>query len=354
MPYAAGRRPTVRVAPPVALAVLLVVGVLTGCRSSAVPPAPVPLPEAVEPPAPMGATVAVVLPPSDEVDERVLVALEASVAALGADAGTGIREVRAYRSTSSAFVGDLVGVLAERGTDLICVIGSTARSVVVSGAERYPHLRYCAAPSVAGASGPPNATLLEVRTGELGYVVGVAASSRAGDGPVGVVLSAAGLHGAAFRTGLLVGLDEAQVIEVPLTSEVDATTAVQLALDAGARVVVVDGVLGAGAALELAAASAWVLGPAVIVDTAAIGDRTVLTWRTDWLSVLRRPVEQLLEGDEPAPSLGFAEEVFEVEFGAGATSAVRRLVGESIDGIVAGSIDPLDPATVGPPPDEGS
>jgi hypothetical protein len=332
----------------------------TSCTSEPDVAAPPPTPEAEEAVVPLGLTVAVVLPPEDEIDDGVRRALEAAVADLRGELGPEIRSVTTYRPDAGPFVADLVTTLTERGTDLVCVLGSRARPVVTSAADLHPELRYCATPvTLDPDETATHIAWVEIRTAELGHVLGVTARSAAGEGPVGVILSGAGLHGSALRNGLLAGLDGAEVVEVSVTAELDASSAVERVLAAGARVVVIDGLPGAADAIEAAAAaSATVLAPAAVVGPGTVAGRSVMTWRVDWRTALRHPIDLLLDADGFRPtSLGLAEEVIVVELGPAASAADRRAAEAAIQELLDGSRDPLAPAARGtpaaPPPDAG-
>lgn len=300
----------------------------------------------------LGLRVGVVLPPADELDDELLRSLEADVAALGASLGPEIRHVRPYRPDSGPFVADLVELLLEEGTELICVVGGRGREVVLDAAELHPERHYCAAPGDPEADVPDHVELLEVRTGELGHLLGVAARVAAGGEPVGVVLGGGKMRDVALRDGLLAALEGAEVVEVTVNDETDATTAVTEVLAAGAAVVVVDGVPGAQEALPLAAEQALVLAPTALIAGDAVSSRVVASWRIRWNAVLRRPVQELVGGDEPrAPaSVGLAEDVVTLEPGLGADLAVRRALEEARAALLEEELDPFEPPD--PPPEE--
>jgi basic membrane lipoprotein Med (substrate-binding protein (PBP1-ABC) superfamily) len=338
------------------------------------PPTPT-APEPSEPPAsPLGTSVGVVLPSDDEVDPAVQGVLKRDVERLAVWAGEDVREMRAYRADSVAFAADLAQLRAERGDDLVCVLGRHGPEVAAALRERYSDVSFCAVavgspedgtdpvdPTASDAADDPGTPdVVELRVEELGHVIGVTARLAADEGTVGVLLGGDELPADAFRTGLLAGLtgvdvvDAAEVVEI--TDEDEPPTAADAAralVEEGVEVLVVDGSVGAVEALETVDDDVLVLAPVAVVEEADAQDGAVATWRVRWDRILQAPVAALLEGeDEIDGRLGFAEEVFEVDVGPGGDTGIADAVDDVVERFVAGERDAATPGQQADPGDQ--
>jgi hypothetical protein len=323
--------------------------VLLGCTSGEqqeVAPPPVPAPPAETSP-PSGIRIGFVLPPaaSDEDEQRLQVA--GDLQTIGALRDEGVSDLRTLEPDGPAFVADLATWLAERRTDLICVLGPDAQRTVTPLAERHPHLEFCALPS--GATDPPeNVTAVELRFEELGHLVGVTALAAAGDGPIAAVVGSDRAGVARFRDGMRAGAAGEQLLESAPTDEQEVLAAVDDAVSLGARALVLD--VGAGAreaVSRAAAAGVLVLAPSAVlasVEDPDVARATVLGWRLRWDVALRPVVGAMLDPEEEAPtSVGFADGLFLVSPGPSLDPAVEAEVEETVSGLRRQARDPLAP-----------
>jgi basic membrane lipoprotein Med (substrate-binding protein (PBP1-ABC) superfamily) len=304
------------------------------------PPLPTPEPPAATSPA-AGIRVGFVLPPaaSDEDDQRSQLAGDLRL--VGALRDEGISELRTLEADGPEFVGDLATLLAERRTDLICVLGPDAQRVAGPLAVRHPQLRFCAVP--AGASEPPaNLAAVEVRFEELGHLVGIAAATVAGaaagdegedgggdgDGPIASVLGSDRAGVTRMRDGIRAGVAGRQLLESAPSDEAEVEQAVDAAIEAGATVLILDLGLGAVDAIERAAAAGLaVIAPAAVVDQVEGDVPVLLTWRLRWDVALRPVVASMLDPDVEVPtSVGLSENVFVLTLGDALQGAARALV----------------------------
>ncbi len=347
-------------ATPVAVLLMLLVG-LAACTNDA-PTAmepPEASPPAPTPATPPGARVGVVLPPTSEVDAGVSASIDAQLVRLAATTDETVSELRGYAAADPRFVEDLARWLAERGTELVCVLGDRAEDVVVPLARLYPGGRFCAlpagppSPDEAGATPDSDGILrVDLRIEELGHLVGVAARTQAQDAPVGLLLGGDELPDQRFRLGLLAGLAGTQVVEadVPSGQDVSLTDRAEAVLAAGAEVVVVDGGGGASEAVAVIGDRAEVLAPSAVLIDAATTD-VALRWSVRWDRALVWPLNEMAgaPGTAQHTSVGLTEDVFEVLVGDGASDAVGVALEVASDGLIAGSIDPATPSS--PEPD---
>jgi basic membrane lipoprotein Med (substrate-binding protein (PBP1-ABC) superfamily) len=325
------------------------------------PPLPTPEPPAATSPA-AGIRVGFVLPPaaSDEDDQRSQLAGDLRL--VGALRDEGISELRTLEADGPEFVADLATLLAERRTDLICVLGPDAQRVAGPLAVRHPQLRFCAVP--AGASEPPaNLAAVEVRFEELGHLVGVAAATVAGaiagdgedgggggDGPIASVLGSDRAGVTRMRDGIRAGVAGRQLLESAPSDEAEVEQAVDAAIEAGATVLILDLGLGAVDAIERAAAAGLaVIAPAAVVDQVEGDVPVLLTWRLRWDVALRPVVASMLDPDVEVPtSVGLSENVFVVTLGDALQGAARALVEDAAAELRRGVRD----AQEAPPPTE--
>jgi basic membrane lipoprotein Med (substrate-binding protein (PBP1-ABC) superfamily) len=335
----------------VALVLLLAACTNGDAASEPVPSPPVPAPA---PAPPIGARVAVVLPPTSVLDPAVLTALEAQLAELGADAGESVRELAGYPAADPRFVEDVTVWLAEQGTDLVCVLGERAEAVVVELAARYRDVRFCAVPSSPPATDGVDTEVddrivrVDLRVEELGYLVGVAARTEAGEAPIGLVLGGDELPGERFREGLLAGLAGAEVVEADVPPDEGASLAdrVEAVLAADVGLVVLDGGVGVSEALEVVGDRAAVMAPRAVVDAGGAGP-VALSWSVRWDLALAAPLASLVDdADEPVQvTVGLADEVFDVAVGERASGSTAAALTTASDGIVRGVLDPSVPAS---------
>jgi hypothetical protein len=337
------------------LAVVLTLAACTPADEQATrpPPAPEP-PPATSPTA--GVRVGFVLPPaaSDEDDQRTQLAGDLQL--VSALRGEGISEVRTLEPDGPAFVADLASLLADRGTDLICVLGPGAQRVVAPLAVRHPHLRFCAVP--AGSTDPPeNVAVVDVRFEELGHLLGVAASVVTEDGPVASVLGSDRAGVTLLRDGIRAGVGGRPLLESAPTDEEAVLAAVDAAIADEAEVLIIDVGIAARTAIERAVAGGLqVLAPAAVLAELDVAEATVLSWRLRWDVAVRPVVASMLDPEEEVPSsVGFVDNVFLVTSGDRLTGQARLLVDEAANELRRGTRDPLEePATRPlPPEDEG-
>jgi hypothetical protein len=350
---AATRRVGARSRPAAAMvAVVLMLAACTSDGEQATPPPPAPeAPPATTPAA--GIRIGFVLPPaaSDEDDQRAQLAGDLQLVSALRDEG--ISEIRTLEPDGPEFVPDLAALLADRGTDLICVLGPGAQRVVAPLAVRHPQLSFCAVP--AGSTDPPdNVTAVDVRFEELGHLLGVAATVAADGGPVASILGTdrAGVTG--LRDGIRTGVGGVALLESAPSDEEEVLAAVDVAIAEDAEVVIIDVGIAVHAAVERAAAGGLqVLAPSAVLTELDVGEATVLTWRLRWDVALRPVVASMLDPDLEVPtSVGFADSVFLVTSGDRLTGAARMLVDEAANELRRGARDPLEEPAPSPAPAE--
>jgi hypothetical protein len=331
----------------VVVAAAVSVAACTGAPDPAVAPdEPVPA-EEPEPAAPLGLSVGVVLPPTDALDPRVAAQVQRELEALAASSGPELRGVQVLVPSSAAFAGDLAALLADRGTQLVCLLGPGAAEVARTELDLHPELDFCAAPA-----DPPEVPLadlvaLELRVAELGYAVGVAAAMTADDGPIGLVLGSAELPNASFRTGLQAAVGDREVVTAGGGGPLED---VEEVLAAGASVVVLDPGGDADPALDaLTAAEVPVLVPEALLADRDEVPPVVVSWRVAWAEVVASAIAWHLETTPaPATSHGFAEGTFTVAVGPGASPTVRAAVEAAVADLEAGTWDASAPPAVPP------
>jgi basic membrane lipoprotein Med (substrate-binding protein (PBP1-ABC) superfamily) len=302
----------------------------------------------------MGLRVGFVLPPaaSDEDEQRLQLA--GSVQLVESLREEGISEIRALPADGPEFVADLAALLADRRTDLICVLGTDAQRMLTRLATRHPQLRFCAVP--AGSAEPPaNLIAVEVRFEELGHVVGLAAASAAGEGPIASIIGADRIGVGGLRAGIRAGAGDLAVLESTPSDEEGVREAVDAAIEAGATVMVLEVGVGAGLAVERAAAAGMeIVAPAAVLARADVGGSPLLSWRMRWDVPLRPVVASLLDPDaEVTRSVGLAENVFVVSLGGGLQGAAREAVEEAVMDLRRGVRDPLETALLPAAPEDG-
>ncbi len=316
-----------------ALATAMVVAAGLACTEPAPPdePPPAPTPQ----PAPSVSTrTTVVLPALSGPDDPLAAELRRGLDAAGRDRDT---EVQVVQADDEVFVADLVGLFAARDRDLICTVGAGSRAVVTEVAERHPGRRFCALAAPAPTDPPETVSVVEVRTEELGHLVGAA---LAGQQPVGVVLEAGRPGADRFRQGLFAGLGETPVVHVAVSEDHTVGDAVAEVLAAGVVTVVLDAGSGAPAAAVAAAAQAEVVGPGWLAERGGPAE-LLLGWQVRWDAVLGPVLDDLLVGEPgTSRSLGLEDEVFEVTVTARARSEVRERLAEVEAELLSGERDP--------------
>lgn len=298
---------------------------------------------------PLGPSVAVVLPEQGVFGALVLAEVRAALEDVLAreaardrpvDVPVPLASVRVVVAADAAELRDQVAVLAESGTDLICVLGGVGDEALRDAARLHARPTYCelpaspADPGGAGTNGSSRLTV-EVPMEGLGRVLGALARAAAtervapgapeagGAGPgapprvVAVVTGTDPAIGAALRRGVLA--DDGPVGDVAATDVLflapepgrAATEVVAGLLEASVDVLIVDGAPGADA-LVVAALGA---GLAVLAPEALVADLpegldagVVASWRTRW----DRALELVVDGVREAPGPSVLEVPLEV------------------------------------------
>lgn len=169
---------------------LLVLGVvLAACTASPSPePSPSPSPTVAASPTtsePLGLRVAVILPPQGE-HPLTPAGTRVAAEAVASRHGTALGEFRTLVPDPGEFAGDIAVLLAERGYDVVCVVGDGAPEAVLEVARDFPATRFCGIATVAAPAPeevPENALVVGLRMEEAAYLAGVAAAAApAGSG----------------------------------------------------------------------------------------------------------------------------------------------------------------------------
>lgn len=344
---------------------LLVLGVvLAACTASPSPePSPSPSPTAAASPTavePLGVRVAVILPPPGE-HPLTAAGTRLAAEAVASRHGTELGEFRTLVPDPGQFAGDIAVLLAERGYDLVCVVGDGAAEPVLQAARALPATRFCAIATVAEPAVeevPDNALVVGLRMEEAAYLAGVAAATapvptEAPDDDPSPAPSLAGLVGdatsellsrqrVAFTAGLSAGRG------APTGAQVDVDAATEEALVAAVSAQLEDGVpvvFVAGGPSDAALLEETELEGSLIVhrDRARFDTRTppsVLVWfLLDVGVALDLAVTGVVgEWRSGVRSVGLAEDAIRPQAGAaeGATAAFGRLR-EAADGVRDGT-----------------
>jgi hypothetical protein len=88
--------------------------------------------------------VAVVLPAEGTARAAAFLAAADELAQLAEDRGGDVADVRSVVPDDPEFVPDVAALLADQGTDLVCVLGEDGVPVVLQLADRFPATRFCA------------------------------------------------------------------------------------------------------------------------------------------------------------------------------------------------------------------
>lgn len=308
------------------------------------------LPPAQEEPAATsaGISVAVIVPSLDGMDSSMQAALKQDVDAIADWVEDGVDDVRAVPAETAVFVADFAELVAERGTDLVCILGDGALPVIERLAPRYSAVTFCsvrpAQPAEADGGEEPAGLpgTVQVRIEELGHLIGMSARVAAGAAPVGLVLGGDGLLDDQLRAGIEAGAGGGPVITAEGSDRSMADQVTELA-NMGTQAVVIDGGVGAGDAVHAAVdADIGVLTPVPVWEESLFERGAVLTWWVRWDVVLRAPILTLLEDDaaNDAP-LGVDSGIFAVHPGDLASDSLRSLLEVATEDLASGARDPL-------------
>ena len=278
---------------------------------------------------PRGMRMAIVVPSTDEVDEPLQQSLADELRGLE-QVSPDLRQLRVDVANGHQFVPDLAQLHAERGFDLVCVLGGQGPLVVSELVEQYGGVQFCApspspAPSdeIDDEESWPGA--LGVRVEELGHVMGVAARVASEGELVAMVLSGDDVPQYRFRSGLAAGLADNPAVDV--TEGESMSERARAAVDEGAEVVVIDGGPGAADAVAEVAGEVAVLAPRAVAEAAS--GEVLVAWEVDWVAVLAAATELWTDADElDGVKLGLGEEVFGIETDL---SGVTDEVGEDVE-----------------------
>lgn len=195
-------------------AVLAALLLLPACRSVPPGPAPSPSPTATATAAPSpvsGLRMAVVIPPVSLRTAAETAAMREDLDDLRRRFGGDIASLRIVQPDSPAFTVDVTDLVADRGADLVCVVGPGSGAAVMAVAGRYPATEFCATPATADpADIPPNVLVIDVRVEEVAFLAGVAAHLAArGEeaGPPGFVAGESQYAIDRRRTAFIAGIN---------------------------------------------------------------------------------------------------------------------------------------------------
>jgi hypothetical protein len=332
----------------IASAVVLLVA---ACTASEVPPepAPTPPPTATEPSGPSGINVAVVLPPREgpAAPERAA-EVEAQLESLVEELGPELRAVRVDAPADADTASDLTAVSTDRGTDLVCVLGTGGRDRVLPELALHPDLRFCVAPVATDVEVPDAVLAFELPVEELGRLIGAGVAEVGGDAPVGFVGGGEALPSGALRDGVVAAIGERELVE----ASGEPTEAVAEVLEAGASVIVLDPRGDATAAATAAAASVPIAVPAELVASAGAQAAAVLTWSVRWEVVVDAAIRAQLAADGPTSArLELADGVVEIASGDAATASAAAALEAAWDRLTSagGGDDGADPSSQATP-----
>jgi hypothetical protein len=301
-------------------------------------------------PAALGPTVAVVIPADGAFGATVLADVRAAL-------GSTLDERRSRPSSpdepplgaarvvvarDAAELTDQVAVLAELGTDLVCVVGGAASEAIRDAARLHASTTYCLLPPTPTIDGEAAAASLDgvVPIEALGRALGriartaavEGAPDSASNGPPRVVAVVTGTDaaiGAPLRRGVLDAEGEGTVVFLAPDPDRPAVEVVAELAAASVDVVVVDGSPGSEALVEAAlGAGLLVVAPEVVVDAlpAGLAGGVVATWRTRWDLAVLAVVERFLVAPGPGELVLGLDTVVEVEAGPAAGPEVRALL----------------------------
>lgn len=327
-------------------ALLVGVALLAACTTSPGPPV-IPTPNATtpaEPLPPVGLRVGFVLPAVPLALSASTETLRQQLEALPDVVGPELSTVRVVAPESPEMAVDAAGLLASRGYDVTCILGSNAAALAEELARLYPAQWFCAAPGREDESELPNVLYLDVRLEEIGHLWGLAASGVSEPGaPVAVVRTTRPLWQDRLMAGIEAGAGEHPVVALD-GADPDALRAALAELrDRGLRAVLVD------ADAQMAALIADDPQLLLAAPSEALqeidADRTLMRWDVD-LGMALRVVIDRVRGltDEMPRSLGLADEVVTVELAGGLSAPLHDLLGRARAELRAGQRDPTQTA----------
>lgn len=318
--------------------------VAAACTGSPSPPVPTPTPTVTDEPAPSGVAVAVVLPPADDPASSTFVDVEERLDDLASSRIGDVAGVRAVAVDDADFLPDTAALLADAGTDLVCVLGTDGVRTVLDLADRYPASRFCALGDLRDEL-PANVDVFEVAHEELGHALGTAAAGLTAGAPVGIVIGDDDAERTRRRSGARAALATSSVvIDAAVDGAESAADLVAAANDADESLAVV---LLDTASTSIAAATAgsarWWIGPAGLTAD----DPAALRWGLRADVVVGAAVDRLVLPDEPdlPTRLGFAQELFSIRYDDQVPDEVRDAVRVVADELARGVRDPLAAVT---------
>jgi len=315
--------------------VLVVLFLLVGCTpdEAAPPPAPAPEPSPTAT-GPAGVRAGIVFPPAAGDGDPQITQLTAAMRTLESRRPDLVSQLRPLTPDGPEFVADLGLLFVQRGTDLICLVGTDGTRVAGRLANRHPELRFCALPTRAGEL-PDNLQVVDVRLEELGHVAGATAAAAVDEAPVAMVVGADRLGLQRFRDGVRAGVGDADLLEWFPTSSDEALAAVEAAVAAGAGALVLDVGWQATDLLVLAEdAGLALLAPQSALASDRLQVAAALGWSVRWELALDPLVQRLVDDTTEVPaSIGLAEDAFVLSPGPrGPRGALDRAVAELRDG----------------------
>ncbi|MFA9444328.1 hypothetical protein [Egicoccus sp. AB-alg6-2] len=318
-----------------AVLALLVLVAMLACTSEQPAPAPTPAPEpSVAPTGPAGLRAGIVLPPASGPNDPQSAQLAAAMRPLQSMLPDEVTQLRPVTPDGPEFVGDLARLLVDRGTELVCLVGADVIRVANQLASRHPERTFCAVPG-AGVERPENVRVVDVRFEELGHVAGAAAAGAVDDGPVALVVAPDRLGTQRFRAGVRAGVGDTVLLEWFPQSAEAARTAVEEAIAAEARVLILDVGWQPSELLATAHEAGLLLaGPMTALAGRQFEASSVLAWTIRWELVLGPVVARFADDEtDVRDSVGLADDVFVVTVGAGADrGALDTVITELRDG----------------------
>jgi hypothetical protein len=317
---------------------------LVACTATESPtPAPSPTPDAMTEPAPSGVTVAVVLPAPDDPRSAAFLDADGQLDALVEERVGDVAAARTVVPDDADFVLDVAALLADGGTDLVCVLGGDGVRVALALADRFPATRFCAlGPPREGQ--PPNVDLFDVAHEELGHVLGVAVRGAAGTGQAGLVLGDDGDDAVRRRAGARAALAGTPVgVDAVVRDATEVTELIDALDDVDLAALLVDHADPVLATALAALAPLWVGPRGVPIDSSA--GSPVVRWSLRADVVVGASLDRLVgaEEDEVLTTLGSAHDLFVLTFADGVAEGVRTATEAAAEELAAGTRDPLAP-----------
>lgn len=302
---------------------------------------PPPVAEDEEPAPQLGAEVVVVLPPRTVMAAEVAEAIAEDLRTLEETYAADLRRVRARFPDESVFVRDVATLDARDGADLVCILGSVGRQIGPELLETHPSTRFCATtPSELPEEVDEGYEVVALATGDLGHLLGSAASELAGGDPVVVALGSTEMERGSFAEGLEAALGSSPMVE--LDDDLPPAEALAEAVDDGVSVAVIGTGPDAGALTEAALEAG--LHVITHVAFAEVGDDIALAWNLRWDLVLVPAVDRLLGRQAFSElQLSLGDEVFEWTVGPAAPDGFAAQIERVEAELLAGERDPLEP-----------